>query len=130
LLCFLVVFPAVEAAWFSLGLVPEDNVTFSTGMHVITSDTPTLAVYQQLWDNQAFRAGVSLTAVVTVFSVVLVLIVGYVLALYVRFSPGPLASTIRSLYLIPMFVPVVIASYALITFYVDHGELQAIMNGL
>ena len=48
-----------------------------------------------LWANQAFRAGVSLTAVVTVFSVVLVLIVGYVLALYVRFSPGPLASAIR-----------------------------------
>src|SRR5579885_631516 len=130
MLCFLVVFPAVEAALFSLGLVPEDNVTFSTGMHVISSDTPTLEVYRLLWANEAFRAGLELTAVVTAFSVVIVLVVGYVLALYVRFSSGWLASAIRSLYLIPMFVPVVIASYALITFYTDHGELQAIANGL
>jgi len=130
MLCFLVVFPAVEAALFSLGLVPEDNVTFSTGMHVISSDTPTLEVYRLLWANEAFRAGLELTAVVTAFSVVIVLVVGYVLALYVRFSSGWLASAIRSLYLIPMFVPVVIASYALITFYTDHGELQAIVNGL
>ena len=130
MLVLLVVVPAVEAFTFSVGLVSEDNVTFSTGMHVIRSDTPTLAVYQQLFANEAFRAGLWLTAVVTVSTVVLVLVVGYVLALYVRFSSGRLASIVRSLYLIPMFVPVVIASYALITFYVDHGELQAIANGL
>ena len=35
---------------------------------------------------------------------------------------------VRSLYLIPMFVPVVIAVYAAITFYVDRGVLAALLH--
>jgi ABC-type spermidine/putrescine transport system permease subunit I len=129
-LFLLIVLPAVDAFTFSLGLVPTDNPVFSTGMHLVTSPTPTLAVYRNLVASAFFRDDFAITLEVTALSVVFVLVVAYVLALYVRFGSGRLASVVSTLYLVPMFVPVVIASYAIITFYVDHGLLQAILSGL
>lgn len=126
-LLVLIVYPAVEAALFSLGQVPADNIAFSTGMHLIESKTLTFEVYRQLFASKFFQDDLAVTFTVTIFSVVFVLLISYILALYVRFGSGPLVAIVRSLYLIPMFVPVVIASYALITFYVDHGYVQTIL---
>lgn len=129
-LLFLIVVPALQATTFSLGLVPSENLTFSTGQHLVKSDTPTLAVYQDLLASPFIRDDLSVTMWITVVSVVLVAIVGYVLALYVRFGGGRLPQLVRSLYLIPMFVPVVIASYAAITFYVDRGFLNGLLHAM
>lgn len=129
-LLFLIVFPAIEAATFSLGIVPSDNVVFSTGQHLINSSTPTLQVYRDLLASSFVRDDLWLTLWISIVSVVLVAIVAYVLALYVRFGSGPLPKIVRSLYLIPMFVPVVIASYAAITFYVDRGFLAAVLHAI
>ena len=129
-LVVLIVLPAIDAATFSLGLVPSDNVTFSTGLHLISSDTPTLAVYRDLLASPFVRDDLALTVWITVVSVVFVAIVSYVLALYVRFGSGQLPTLVRSLYLVPMFVPVVIATYAAITFYVDRGFLAAVLHAL
>src|SRR5437870_4446598 len=128
ILLLLVVLPAVQATTFSLGLVPSDNLTFSTGQHLIKSETPTLGVYRDLLASPFIRDDLAMTLWISVISVVLVAIVGYVLALYVRFGSGRLPQIVRSLYLIPMFVPVVIASYAAITFYVDRGVLAALLH--
>ncbi|HEV7666772.1 MAG TPA: sugar ABC transporter permease, partial [Chloroflexota bacterium] len=117
-LVLLIVLPAVQAATFSLGLVPSDNLVFSTGQHLVKSDTPTLDVYRDLLASPFIRDDLWLTVWISLVSVVLVALVAYVLALYVRFGSGRLPSIVRSLYLVPMFVPVVIASYAAITFYV------------
>jgi ABC-type spermidine/putrescine transport system permease subunit I len=129
-LVLLIVVPAVEAFTFSLGQVPTDNPAFSTGLHLVTSPTPTFQVYQSLLASPFFRADLGITLEVTLLTVAFVLVVAYVLALFVRFSGGPLAGVVSTLYLVPMFVPVVIASYAIITFYVDRGMLQALLNGL
>ena len=126
----LIVVPAIQAATFSLGLVPTDNLVFSTGQHLVTSDTPTLAVYRDLLASPFIRDDLWLTVWISLLSVVLVAIVAYVLALYVRFGSGRLPKIVRSLYLIPMFVPVVIASYAAITFYVDRGVLAAMLHAV
>jgi putative spermidine/putrescine transport system permease protein len=126
----LIVVPAIQATTFSLGLVPTDNLVFSTGQHLVNSDTPTLAVYRDLLASPFIRDDLWLTVWISVLSVVLVAIVAYVLALYVRFGSGRLPQIVRSLYLIPMFVPVVIASYAAITFYVDRGVLAAILHAV
>jgi len=121
------VLPAVDAAIFSLGLVPADNVIFSTGLHLIRSDTPTFQVYSHLLTDRFFQDDLRLTSTVTLASVCIVVVVSYTLALFIRFGSPSLSAAVRSLYLIPMFVPVVIASYALITLYVDHGLLQALL---
>jgi ABC-type sugar transport system permease subunit len=80
-LLLLIVLPAVQAATFSLGLVPSDNLTFSTGQHLIKSDTPTLDVYRDLLASPFIRDDLFLTVWISVVSVVLVAIVGYILAL-------------------------------------------------
>jgi putative spermidine/putrescine transport system permease protein len=127
-LLLLIVLPAVQATTFSLGLVPSDNLTFSTGQHLIKSETPTLDVYRDLLASPFIRDDLALTLWISVVSVILVAVVGYILALYVRFGSGRLPQIVRSLYLIPMFVPVVIATYAAITFYVDRGVLASILH--
>ena len=129
-LLFLIVVPALQATTFSLGLVPSENLTFSTGQHLVKSDTPTLAVYQDLLGSPFVRDDLSSTMWITILSVILVAIVGYVLALYVRFGGGRLPQLVRSLYLVPMFVPVVIATYAAITFYVDRGFLNSLLHAV
>lgn len=126
----LIVVPALQAVTFSLGRVPLNNPSYSSGLHLIVSDTATLKVYRTLLASPAFRQDIWLTTEVTFATVALVLVIGYVLALYVRFSSGRVPSIVRSLYLTPMFVPVVIASYALITFYTGRGELQALLAHL
>src|SRR6266568_4581997 len=127
-LLFLIIYPAIQAAIFSLGIVPSDNLTFSTGQHLVNSPTPTLQVYRDLLASPFIRDDLALTLWISISSVILVAIVGYVLALYVRFGSGRLPQIVRSLYLIPMFVPVVIATYAAITFYVDRGVLASILH--
>jgi putative spermidine/putrescine transport system permease protein len=129
-LLFLIVFPALQAATFSLGIVPSDNVVFSTGQHLVRSDTPTLDVYRDLLASSFVRDDLWLTVWISIGSVILTSAVAYVLALYVRFGSGPLPKIVRSLYLVPMFVPVVIASYAAITFYVDRGVLAAVLHAV
>jgi ABC-type spermidine/putrescine transport system permease subunit I len=129
-LVFLIVLPGVQAAIFSLGIVPSDNLVFSTGQHLVNSSSPTLQVYRDLLASPFVRDDLWLTVWISVVSVVLVAIVSYVLALYVRFGAGQLPKIVRSLYLIPMFVPVVIASYAAITFYVDRGFLAAVLHAV
>jgi len=127
-LVLLIIVPAVDAVLFSIGQVPKNNLSYSSGMHLVVSDTPTFEVYQKLFASKFFQDDLSLTFFVTFVSVVLVLIVSYIMALYVRFGSGPLPNIVRTLYLIPMFVPVVIASYALITFYVNHGVLESVFS--
>ncbi len=127
-LVLLIIVPAVDAVLFSVGQVPTNNLSYSSGMHLVVSDTPTFEVYQKLFASKFFQDDLSLTFFVTFVSVVLVLIVSYIMALYVRFGSGPLPNIVRTLYLIPMFVPVVIASYALITFYVNHGVLESVFS--
>jgi ABC-type spermidine/putrescine transport system permease subunit I len=129
-LLLLIVLPAVDSLLFSLGRVPANNVAFSTGMHLIRSDHLTLAVYKNLFSSKYFLQDLSLTLVVTVVSVASIVILSYSLALYVRFSRGVFPRMVRTLYLIPMFIPVVIASYALITFWVDHGLMNALFEHL
>lgn len=123
----LIIVPGVESVLFSLGRVPMDNPAFSMGMHLVVSPTLTLAVYQKLFESQFFRDDFAITLWVTLVSVALVLVISYILALYVRFGRGPLVNAVSTLYLIPMFVPVVISSYAIITFYVDRGMLEALL---
>jgi ABC-type spermidine/putrescine transport system permease subunit I len=127
-LLLLVILPAIQAVTFSLGIVPSDNLTFSTGQRLVSSPTPTLEVYRELLASPFFRDNLSLTLWITVGSVLFVAVVSYVLALYVRFGAGRLPRLVRSLYLVPMFVPVVIATYAMLTFTVDRGFLASLLN--
>ncbi|NJK45708.1 MAG: ABC transporter permease subunit, partial [Pleurocapsa sp. SU_196_0] len=126
-LTVLIVVPALEALRFSLGFVPEDNPAYASGLDLVRSDTGTLEAFQKLFGNAFFSSNLALTWRVSLVSVGLLVLVAYPLALYARFGRGRLARLTRSLYLLPMFVPVIIAAYALITFYGDNGWLESIL---
>jgi len=128
LLTLLIVLPALDAVRFSLGLVPEDNMSYANGLNVLRSKTATLEVFQKLFATPSFQQNLALTLFVTLTSVGILAVVAYALALYSRFSRGRMVGVVRILYLVPMFVPGIIAVYALITFYGDNGLLEAMLN--
>ncbi|UUZ97206.1 ABC transporter permease subunit [Paenibacillus sp. P25] len=86
-----------------------------------------LARYQYLFTDKAMRSNIIFTLEVTIVSVLLVLIISYAIAVYLRFSSGILAELIRKTYMIPIFIPSVIATYGLINLLGNHGWLSRVL---
>ncbi len=117
-LVFLIILPAVTAVIATLN--PPEGA--AAGL--------TLARYAQVLGNRILRADIGFSIVVTLVSVALTFALSYPLALYLRFNKGRLPSLLAILFAIPLFVPVVIASFAMITFLVNHGMVSTILYRL
>jgi ABC-type spermidine/putrescine transport system permease subunit I len=124
--------PALMAIAFSLGYTGGPNATVSLlDQSLISTDHGiTFAVYVHLLHDASFRGDFWATIWVTLASVALILVVGWSLALYLRFARGRLVHILSSLYLIPLFIPVVIASYAIVTFWNAHGYMSALVENI
>lgn len=118
LLLFLIVVPAVTALMVTLAPAADGG----TGL--------TLARYDQVLGTKTIRADILFSVWVTVVSVAVVLVLGYPLALYLRFAQSRAAPLLAVLFTIPLFVPVVIASFAMITFLVNHGLVSTVLYRL
>lgn len=112
ILCVIVVVPIVISLLESL----KDK----TGRY-------TLANYQHLFTDKLMRANIMFTLEVTIVSVILVLVISYALAVYMRFNNGTAVRWIRRTYMIPIFIPSVIATYGLIQLLGNHGWLARIL---
>jgi putative spermidine/putrescine transport system permease protein len=86
-----------------------------------------LSRYKFLFTDKGMRSNIIFTLKVTVISCVLVLLVSYSLAVYMRFSSGKLSEWIRKSYMIPLFIPGVIATYGLINLLGNHGWLARLL---
>lgn len=86
-----------------------------------------LSRYQFLFTDKGMRANIFFTLKVTLVSCALVLLVSYSLALYMRFSSGKLVDWIRKTYMIPLFIPGVIATYGLMNLLGNHGWLARLL---
>lgn len=84
----------------------------------------TLANYSYLFTNKLARAHIWYTIWVTVLTVVLAIAFSYLLAMYLRFSDSKIAGLIRRVYLLPRFVPVLVAVYALKMVLSDSGLIN------
>ncbi|WP_219835595.1 ABC transporter permease [Paenibacillus sp. R14(2021)] len=80
-----------------------------------------LSNYTFLFTDKLMRANIVFSLEVTLISVVIVLLISYALAAYMRFNSGKLAASIRNMYMIPIFIPSVIATYGLIQLLGNHG---------
>ncbi|MCZ8511870.1 ABC transporter permease [Paenibacillus filicis] len=80
-----------------------------------------LSNYMYLFTDKLMRSNIIFTLEVTIISVVLVLIVSYALAVYMRFNNGFAVRWIRKMYMIPIFIPSVIATYGLIQMLGNRG---------
>jgi ABC-type spermidine/putrescine transport system permease subunit I len=116
-LVFLIVLPAATAIVDTL--TPDPAVKGLTPM-----------LYARLLGSRIVRADIAFTVFVTLVSVAVTFGLSYPLALYLRFARGRLAALLAVLFTIPLFVPVVIASFAMITFLVNHGVISTVLYRL
>ncbi|MCJ8010247.1 ABC transporter permease subunit [Paenibacillus sp. KQZ6P-2] len=86
-----------------------------------------LSNYIYLFTNKLMRSNIIFTLEVTIISVLLILAISYALAVYMRFNNGAVVQWIRRLYMIPMFIPGVIATYGLIQLLGNHGWAARIL---
>jgi len=108
----IVVIPIIIAIWESFF---DDNKMF------------TLKRYTFLFTNKAMRESTIFTIEVALLSTLLVIVVSYAIGLYVRFGKGWIPKAISSLYIIPLFVPGLIAVYGIIVLYGKNGWLARIL---
>ncbi|HTK07964.1 MAG TPA: ABC transporter permease subunit [Ktedonobacteraceae bacterium] len=124
--------PILMAIAFSLGYTggPNTTVALLDQNLQVTQSGPIFSVYSHLISDLSFQKDFWSTIWVTALSVVLVLLIGWGLALYMRFTRGWLVNIVSSLYIVPLFIPVVIASYALVTFWNTNGFMSALIENV
>jgi ABC-type spermidine/putrescine transport system permease subunit I len=132
LVALFVGFPIVVALAYSLGHVGGLNSTVGAiGRDQHTVDTwwkMTGGAYTAVAQDQRFRRDLGATVVVTLLSTAIVLVLAWVIALYLRLTDSRLAKALSALAVVPMFIPVVIASWAILNFYARDGFLRTVAD--
>ena len=82
--------------------------------------------YRAVAQSETLRSNIAFTIEMAIVSVALVFILSYAIALALRFAQGRAVRLISRIYIIPLFIPSVIASYGMITFLANHGLLDGI----
>lgn len=124
---FFVGLPIVSALLYSLGHTGGFNSTtaaIAQHQHVADGGWGTLGAYEEVLGNARFQRDLVMTIVVTVVATVVVMVLAVLIGLYQRLSPGPLAKALAVLAVVPMFIPVVIGSWAILTFYSGTGFVR------
>ncbi len=86
----------------------------------------TLENYVYFFTNERERANILYTLFVVVITAVLSTVIAYALALYLRFVKNKVSGLIGKLYLIPRFIPGMVATYAVIVIIKDTGVINRI----
>lgn len=88
------------------------------------------ANYQDFFGNPQGVQNLRFTIGVTLVSVAILLAIGLVIALYLRFSQARLVAAIQILALFPLFVPSIVASFALIRFLGPGGWVPTLLRAV
>lgn len=112
ILVFIVVLPIISSL--------KESLTNETGGYDLSN-------YKYLFTDKLMRSNIIFTLEITVISSLLVLAISYVLAVYMRFNDGFAVRWIRRMYMIPIFIPTVIATYGLIQLLGNHGWASRIL---
>lgn len=122
-------FPIVLAFAFSIGFTGGMNRTIALiGLNVNEADQwwGTLGAYQDVLSNPRILGDLAVTVVVTVLSTAIVIFMALGIGLFLKLRDGRLARLLSGLAIIPLFIPVVIASWAIVTFYAGDGFLRSV----
>ena len=88
----------------------------------------TLQAYRDVIADPRFAGDLKMTLIVAFVATILVLIFSIGVGLLQRLRGGKLSSVLTALSLTPLFIPVVISSWALYTFYGSSGLYRTIFN--
>lgn len=125
--------PVVSAIAFSFGYFGGFNsILAEIGQHehLVTGTSGTLDAYRDVFGESEFRQSLWATALVTAASTAVVLVLSWSIALYLRLAGGRIGRILAGLAVVPMFIPVVIASYAALEFYSPDGFLRSLAASL
>ena len=128
--CF-VGLPILIGFTFSLGFTGGPNRVVSIiGQEIHKKDHwwGTFAAYIDVVKDSRFPGDLRTTILVTVISTLLVLILALGIAIYQRIIGGRIATVMITLTLVPLFVPVVISSWAIHTFYAGDGFMRTFFS--
>lgn len=103
----LVIYPIITTIGRSFQDPETQAFTFDNYIFLFTNKVPSAAIWY------TFKAAV--------LTVVLSISVSYLLALYMRFSDSKISKMIGNMYLLPRFVPGLVAVYAMMTIVKDSG---------
>jgi len=115
-ICMMVVYPIGRAV--ALSFTDPATKSFSL-MH-----------YQQIFTEPFMTGNITYTVVVVAFTVLIVAIVSYLLSLYLTFTDSWFSRAIAKLYIIPRFIPTIVAVYAIMNVVKDTGALNRIILAL
>ena len=82
--------------------------------------------YIYLFTNKLSSNAIWYTVVVSILTVLLTISISYLLAMFLRFSNSKISKLIGNLYLIPRFIPGLVAVYAMKTIIADSGFLNRV----
>ena len=116
LLVFVIVVPAAQAVLSTLRVEQDGHVVYS------------LARYAQILHTVSLYRSVAFTLLVTLASAAATFVLAYTLALYLRFSQGRVSTLLGALFILPLFIPTVIASFAMVTFLQNHGFVATLLH--
>lgn len=122
-------FPVVLAFGLSLGFTGGLNtIVAMIGLNVHRANHwwGTLAAYRDVLGNAQFLLDLGVTLLVTAVSTAVVLLMSLGIGLYLRLKGGWLANALSGLAVIPLFIPVVISSWAILTFYSGDGFVRSL----
>ena len=122
--------PIFVAFIFSIGYTGGPNRVISIiGQDIFQKNKwwGTPDAYLTVFRDARFLPDLALTLVVTFLSPFVVLVMSLGMALYQRIKGGKIASILSMLSLVPLFVPVVIAAYAIAQFYNGVGFMRTFM---
>ncbi|HEX6444787.1 MAG TPA: ABC transporter permease subunit [Streptosporangiales bacterium] len=121
-------FPVVMAILYSFGFVGGTNSVVALIAQDQHTGFPTFGAYAAVIGDGASMRNLAATVIVTVVSVALVLVLSWSIALYLRLSDSAIARVLSALSVVPLFIPVVIASYAILNFYAGDGLPRTIAH--
>lgn len=132
LLSLFIGLPVLLAIGFSFGVTGGLNSTVAAiGQDVYEADgLITLDAYRQLFADQRFGRDLLATVLVTVSTTLITIALAIGIAVFLRLRGGRIATLLASLGVVPLFVPVVIASWAILTFYSGDGFLRSVFAQL
>ena len=126
-------FPIVISLLYTLGHLGGPNSAVSAvAQHQVSANGHllTLRAYSSVFGDHGFRAALVASVWVTALSVAIVLVLSWGIALYAWQTRSRSGKVLSSLAIVPMFIPVVIGSYAILQFWSYGGFVKTIADTL
>ena len=121
-------FPVGAAIAYTLGKTggPNSTVSLLAQRQHVAHHGVTTGAYREVLGNPHVRGDLWATIWVTLITVACVVLLSWAIALYLRLSDTWIARVVSALSVVPLFIPVVIASYAILTFYAATGFMKTL----